>query len=89
MITLTYLDDRRVWINGLTVRGICRYQTLVTLLTDVGWFWFRLIEYEQATTQPSVARLRPIPRAQAHTELATQLLPLDGWADSANLYPWN
>lgn len=89
MITLTYLDDRRLWLNGLTVRGVCRYRALVTLLTDAGWFWFSLTDYQQATTRPCVVQLVPLPQAHANAELGKQLVPLDGWADSQNLYPWN
>ena len=89
MITLTYLDERRLWLNGLTVRGVFRYRTLVTLLTDAGGFWFPLSDYLQATMQPCVAELRPLSKAHASATLGAQLLPIDGWADGLDLFAWN
>jgi hypothetical protein len=89
MMKLTYLDERRLWLNGLTVRGFCRYRTFVSLLTDAGWFWFFLADYLEATTQPCVIELAPLPKERANTALGAQLLPLDGWADSQYLFAWN
>jgi hypothetical protein len=89
MITLTYLDQRRLWVNGLTVRGVCRYQTLVMLLTDAGPYWFRLADFDAATLQPGIVRLAPLGRQQATAELAHHLMLIDGWAESNDLYAGN
>jgi hypothetical protein len=89
MMRLTYLDERQLWLNGLTVRGFCRYQTFVSMFTDAGCFWFSLADYLQATAQPCVVKLVPLPTELANAALGAQLLPLDGWTESQNLYSWN